>query len=250
MQCLAVFEVKLRLPRVVKRRSSLVFLELPVGVEQWQLHHVGHRLARSAIEVQHSFEGLNAVRIQWPEHNVRNERVSPGYCWDVAPLQEEVPCPGHSRRGIDEFFGRAANDSNDFLELVSRLLALKEGLAGHELPKNAAGCPNVHFARVGGLQNDLRRPVPPCGYVLSELFIVIHAFRTADTAHAKVTQLELAACVDNAVPWLQVTVDEPSLVKILQRQQNLVRQMENSAARQGLRGPNYPVQVGAHQILR
>ena len=97
------------------------------------------------------------------------------------------------------------------------------------------------------IEHDLRSPVPSRGHIFSEETCVI-MFRVRHPREAKVTNLEIASCVQQQVTGLQVTMEDIGRVDILEAPENLVEKVANVVITESL-GLEQLVEVSLHQAL-
>jgi len=90
------------------------------------------------------------------------------------------------------------------------------------------------------VEHDLGRPVPSRGHVPGHLAL-------SGTRQAKVQDAQLAVLVHRDVRGLQVAMDDPGAVDVLQTAQDLVDQKLNVVVGQ-LLGAYDVVQIGVHQV--
>mmetsp|Transcript_33334 Transcript_33334/g.99266 ORF Transcript_33334/g.99266 Transcript_33334/m.99266 type:complete len:427 (-) Transcript_33334:1908-3188(-) len=210
--------VQLRQPRVLQRLNDVAALA-------W-------------VKLQHLLHQIDCERVCLRELALEVDLLRRRQCADVgARLVAGDECEVVLRRGAERL--------DDELELVHIVLARQQRAPPEQLRHDAADRPDVDCCRVVFTrQQQLRRAVPPRDNVLSHV-----ACFGACACKPKITDLEVARCIEQQVAWLQIAVQHVGTVHVLQATQHLVDEILVMLVRQWLRGADDLMQIGVHELV-
>mmetsp|Transcript_52402 Transcript_52402/g.162021 ORF Transcript_52402/g.162021 Transcript_52402/m.162021 type:complete len:362 (-) Transcript_52402:63-1148(-) len=142
-----------------------------------------------------------------------------------------------------------AQEGDDELQLMLRVVAREKRLPPQHLRKDAADGPDVDGSGVvdPGAE-DLRCPVPARADVLRHGARLELLVRKAHARKPKVTDFEVAICVNKQVPGLEVAVDHLRRVHVLHAAEDLVEEELAVVIRKGLRALQDGSEVRLHEL--
>mmetsp|Transcript_30089 Transcript_30089/g.87643 ORF Transcript_30089/g.87643 Transcript_30089/m.87643 type:complete len:243 (+) Transcript_30089:213-941(+) len=182
------------------------------GVSQGPSH--GDPVIR--VESERFFEQSNSVRVEVREpigevdsgvlREVQDESSSLGVCYKF------------------QFFGLGpAHELHDQLQLVDVVASRKDRFLGQHLGKDARDGPDVDLGVIGRTgQHDLWGAVPPSDHVLGEVLLLLSVGDA--TGEPKVAQLEVAIRIQENIGGLEVPVNYPSGMNVIQTAKHLIHE--------------------------
>lgn len=103
-------------------------------------------------------------------------------------------------------FTHGAENVDYELELIEALSSWKYWLAAKKLSKDAANRPDIYGGSViVAAEQQLRSPIPPGHDIFSHKL----AFSVVCASQTKVADLQIAVCINQEVPWFQVSMEYP-----------------------------------------
>lgn len=148
----------------------------------------------------------------------------------------------------------------DLRELIDVVSSSEDGLATEALGKNTTDGPNIdRGAIVGKAQHDLGCTVPPRSDIfrhessatsgLGRGGTRVLTWRSVATRKAKVTDLQLAVCVEQDIAGFEVTVKDVGRVDVLETAKRLIHKALEMSIRERLSGTNNSVKVCLHELF-
>lgn len=246
------------------RRAGGLVRGIVPDVQVWVFERLLDGDARGWVKGQHAVQQVQGVRVGVGEKPLEGDLGHEGQVAHVFLGAGRA----NARQGL---LVGGAQVVQDLVQLIDVVAALEEGTSTEKLGKDTAHGPDVNYGTVIRLvfrilsrgateskrtsfgvaletQHDLRRTVPSCRDILGHVASILLGVNRETTGQTKVTNLQLAVCIDKKVTGLQITVQYVSRVDVLQTAEDLIDKGLEVCIGQGLARADDSRQVALHQF--